>query len=333
MATDIQNKEDHALIGEAKSLPSSAPTPVITFSPVVLQVPGRIVDLQIKISAPATGKELPIILVSHGHGQSNNLASLKGYSPLADFWAAHGFVVLQPTHLNSKTLNLDPSLPGGPLFWRSRVEDMKHIIDQLDHIESSVPIIQGRLDKTRIAVMGHSLGGHTAEVLLGAQLIAPEDGKVVNLIEPRIKAGVLLGAPGDGNGGKDISEFGMKIAPFFASPNFAPMTTPTLVVTGDRDLLPHLTSRGVDWHADPYKLSTGPKSLLDVYGAHHCFGGISGYDSAETKGFDDENPEIVAVVQRATTAYLRSVLYPGDGAWEEMGKAIESAKLGKVESK
>src|ERR1700679_3805973 len=123
-ATSVQNAKDHALIGEAAKLPSSAPPPVISISPLGLSVPGRIVDLQLRVSAPTTGHDLPIILLSHGHGRSNNLSSLNGYGPLANFWAAHGFVVIHPTHLSSKSLSLDPKTPGAPLFWRSRAEDM-----------------------------------------------------------------------------------------------------------------------------------------------------------------------------------------------------------------
>jgi len=197
--------QDHAAIGKAENIPVSAPTPVVSVSPVVLSAPGRAVDLQIRVSAPTTGRDLPIILLSHGHGRSNNLSSLNGYGPLANFWAAHGFVVIQPTHLSSKTLSLDPKTPGAPLFWRSRVEDMKRILDQLDVIEASVPEIKGRLDRSRIAVVGHSMGGHTAGMLLGARLTDPEDGTIVDMAEPRIKAGVLLAAPG--SGGADLSTF------------------------------------------------------------------------------------------------------------------------------
>jgi hypothetical protein len=101
---------DHALIGEAKNIPVCASTPVITISPVVIPAPGRLAPLQIKVSAPMTGGDLPIILLSHGHGRSNNLSSLNGYAPLANFSASHSFVVIQPTHLSSKTLNLDSKL-------------------------------------------------------------------------------------------------------------------------------------------------------------------------------------------------------------------------------
>ena len=150
--------KDHALIGKAENIPVSSPTPVASVSPVVLAAPSRAVDLQIRVSAPTTGRDLPIILLSHGQGGSNHLSSLNGYGPLVNFWAAHGFIVIQPTHLSSRTLRLSPSTPGAPLFWRSRTEDMKRILDQLDVIEASVPEIAGRLDRSRIAVAGHSMG-------------------------------------------------------------------------------------------------------------------------------------------------------------------------------
>lgn len=67
----------------------SAHRPVVTFSPVVLPVPGRQVDLQMKVSAPARASNLPIILFSHGHGRWSFLSSLHGFGPLVDFYAAH----------------------------------------------------------------------------------------------------------------------------------------------------------------------------------------------------------------------------------------------------
>lgn len=325
----LQISKDHALIGEAEKIPVSTPAPVISVSPVVLSAPGRIVDLQIRISAPTIGHDLPIILLSHGHGRSNNLSSLNGYAPLANFWAAHGFVVIQPTHLSSKTLNFGPETPGAPLFWRSRVEDMKRIIDELDRIETSVPAIKGRLDHSRIAVAGHSLGGQTAGMLLGARLVDPEDETVVDMAEPRIKAGILLTPPG--NGGADLSSWANENASFFRNPSFAEMTTPALVVVGDNDVSPHLTVRGADWHADPYFLSTGPKCLLTLLDAQHGLGGIAGYDVAETT---DESPERVGLVQRLTWAYLRSALYSEEPSWSVACAALRGLPvLGRVECK
>jgi predicted dienelactone hydrolase len=272
---------------------------VFTVSPVVLEIPGRPVDLQLKVSAPTEGDGLPIILLSHGQGYSNHLSSLNGYAPLANHWAEQGFVVLQPTHLSSRTLTL-PDAPGAPMFWKERAEDMTHLIDRLDEIEKAVPQLQNRLDHTRIAVAGHSMGGHTASLLLGMKT------EGVSLRDDRIKAGVLLGSTGRGEGLTDVVK---QNYPFMLTSDFSDMTTPALVVAGDKDASEHLTTIGPEWHTDPFHLSPGQKDLLVLEGGEHGLGGVSGYDVAETT---DESPERVATVQRLTTAYLRSQLLGTD---------------------
>lgn len=223
---------------------TAAPSPVVSFSPVVLNIPDRPAPLQLRVTGPVNGNELPVILLSHGHGNSNHLSSLDGYAPLAAFWAAHGFVVIQPTHLDSRTLSLDPDGPGAPLFWRSRAQDMTHILDHLDEIEATVPLLAGRLNRSKVAVVGHSLGGLTASMLLGARLTDPHDGVEANLTEPRITAGVLLSAPG--RGGDALTEFAAKNFPFFSTVDFSSMRTPALVVAGDADDAAHMTVVGPD---------------------------------------------------------------------------------------
>ncbi|WP_434441147.1 alpha/beta hydrolase family protein [Lentzea sp. E54] len=297
---------------------------VFTVSPVVLGVPGRPVDLQLKASWPAEGDELPILLLSHGHGYSNHLSSLNGYAPLANHWAEQGFAVLQPTHLSSRTLNLPADTPGAPLFPRARAEDMTRILDRLDDIEKAVPQLRGRLDRDRVVVAGHSMGGHTASLLLGARYT--ENGEEVDLAEPRIRAGVLLGATGRGDA---LTDFVREHYPFMATTDFSAMTTPALVVAGDADASEHLTTAGPAWHADPYHLSPGEKDLVTLFGAEHGFGGVSGYDVAETT---DESPERVAAVQRLTTAYLRSQLYKTDD-WQEARDWLSASEPGTAEAK
>lgn len=67
------------------------PAPVVSVHPVVLVAPGRGEDLRVRVSAPAVGSNLPIIVFSHGSG-----SSALGYGPLADFWAAR--LRRYPTH-------------------------------------------------------------------------------------------------------------------------------------------------------------------------------------------------------------------------------------------
>ncbi|MFC4337627.1 alpha/beta hydrolase family protein [Salininema proteolyticum] len=310
---------------------AASPAPVLSVAPVTLPVPGRPVDLEMKVSAPVDGSDLPIILLSHGQGFSTHLSSLHGYAPLADYWAARGFAVVQPTHLSSMTLSgvLGPDVPGAPMHWRSRAKDMSEILDRLDAIESSVPQLRGRLDHGKVSVVGHSMGGHTASLLLGAGIKDPESGETLNLADPRIKAGILLAAPG--RGGEALSEWAADNFPFMAGVDFSTMATPTLVVVGDEDESTHLTVRGPSWHADPYHLAPGPKSLLTLFGGQHGLGGVSGYDVAETT---DENPDRVSAVRKFGLAYLQSRFFGGSN-WEAAGKELAEAPrpLGRVESK
>lgn len=318
---------NHALIGAAANIPINDPKPIVSFSPVTLSTPNRPVNLELRVTFPSTGSSLPIILLAHGQGRSNWLSSLEGYAPLYEFWAAHGFAVLQPTHLSSAFLGLKAS-EGNELFWKERAGDHVTVLDNLDAIEEAVPGLKGRLDRSRVAVAGHSAGAWSASMLLGASNVSPKDGSKWHKPEPRIKAGVIMA--GIGNGGEDMSENGKKMIPFYG-PDFSTMTTPALTVYGDEDVSPHLSNRGADWHADTYALAPGPKDLLMVNGAKHGLGGVSGWDAGETL---DESPERLGIVQRMTWAYLKSQLYEEDGSWKEACKALGSLEgQGKVESK
>lgn len=302
----------------------AVPVPIVSVKPLVLEVPGRGEGLRVRISAPATGSELPVIVFSHGFG-----SSLNGYGPLADFWAAHGFVVIQPTHLDSRTVGLPQDDPRTPRIWRFRVQDVKRILDQLDLLEAAVPGLSGRVDRSRIAAAGHSFGGQTAGNLLGLRVLDPVSRNTEDLSDSRIKAGVLLATAG--RGGDDLTPFAAENLPWLKGPDFAHMTTPTLVVAGDKDDM-RMSVRGPEWLADPYHLSPGRKSLLTLFGAEHSLGGIAGYEVRETT---DENRERVALIQRVTWAYLRHALGIEDTSWTAARKALSEsvAPVGRIESK
>jgi dienelactone hydrolase len=298
---------------------SPAPATVLSAKPVILPVPGRGEDLQVRVSAPMTGRDLPVIVFSHGFGMS-----MDGYAPLADHWAAQGFVVLQPTHLDSRTLGLPPEDPRTPHIWRIRIEDLKHVMDGLDTLEAALPGLSGRLDRDRIAVAGHSWGAQSASTLLGARILDADGVPGEDLSDPRVKAGVLLALTGLGD---DLTPFAAEHFPFM-KPYFGDMTTPALIVAGDHDQSA-LSTRGPDWFTDPYVHSSGSKSLLTLFGGEHSLGGVSGYEAAETT---DEDPARVALIQRLTTAFLRSALHPEDTGWKA---ALEEdlGPQGKLESK
>ncbi|NKQ28868.1 alpha/beta hydrolase family protein, partial [Streptomyces galbus] len=160
------------------------PVPVVSVKPMVLPFPSRGTDLHVRVSAPVTGQDLPVVLFAHGFG-----SDLDGYAPLTDHWAAHGCVVVQATHLDSRRLGLAADDPRRPHVWRYRVEDLKRVLDDLDVLEAAVPGLAGRLDRDRVAVAGHSFGGQTAAILLGLRVTDPRTGTAEDLSDPRVTAG------------------------------------------------------------------------------------------------------------------------------------------------
>jgi dienelactone hydrolase len=299
-----------------------APTLVVSARPVVLAAPGRGDDLQVHVSAPATGHDLPVIVFSHGFGES-----MDGYAPLADYWTAQGFVVLRPTHLDSRTLGVPAEDPRTPRIWRFRIEDLKRVLDGLDVLEAAVPGLAGRLDRDRIAVAGHSWGAQTASALLGTRVLDSDGVPGEDMSDARVKAGVLLALTGLGD---DLTPFAEEHFSFM-KPSFDTMTRPALIVAGDHDQS-LLSTRGPDWFTDPYTYSPGSKSLLTLFGAEHSLGGITGYGVAETT---DESPARVALIQQLTSAFLRSALDPEDTGWQTAATALDEGPdaLGKLESK
>ncbi len=316
--------KDPAVHSAAVPVPDAVP--VFSYHPVRLPSPGRPVDLEVRVTAPATGSDLPVLLLSHGHGPSTYVSSLYGYGPLVNFWAAHGFVVVQPTHLDSAFLELrEADDPDAPLYLRHRMEDLGLILDNLDQIEKTVPGMTGRLDRSRIAAVGHSAGGHTIGAVSGMTFQDPADGSTLGAVDERIKARVMIAPPGLGT---DLGDWATEHYPVLGSSDFAGLAPEALVVAGDKDHHPFFSARE-DWRSDAYTMSPSPKTGLVVRDGEHGLGGISAFDASETT---DENPERVATVRAMIWAYLRSELYPGDTAWQEAVAALPAA-LGHVRTR
>ncbi|HEX2902206.1 MAG TPA: chlorophyllase [Jatrophihabitans sp.] len=288
-------------------------SPVISVKPIVLSAPQRGVDLQVRITAPFAGDQLPLVLFAHGFGKSFN-----DYAPLVDYWTAHGFIVVQPTFLDSRTLAIAPDDPRTPDIWRWRVDDLVRVLDNLDTIVAAVPGLAGRADPDRIVAAGHSWGATTASSLLGARVIGADGLPGEDMTDPRVRAGVLMALAGDGQ--QNLTPFAAEHFAFM-SPEFSRMNAPALVVAGDADQSA-LTTRGPDWWTDGYHRSPGEKALLTLFGAEHSLGGIPGYAVTETT---DEDPARVALLARVTTAFLGHVLGIEDAAWKREVAELSSA--------
>lgn len=285
--------------------------PVVSMAPVAFPSEGRLAELQVRVTAPMTEQTLPVVVLSHGHGPSQYASSLYGYASLANHLAASGFAVLQPTHLDSMTLGLrGADVPEAPLYWRSRAHDVSRVLDHLDVLAGVLPTVASRLDVTNAAVVGHSMGGHTAGMVLGSRPRDPATGRQVLARDERIRAGVMMAAPG--RGGDALTPHAHHHYPILRDTDFSDMLAPTLVIAGDQDHARHLNVVGAAWQTDAYRLAPGPKFLLDVHGGEHSLGGVAGYEVAETT---DEDLPRAAMVMRMTAAFLRTQLGLDLRAW------------------
>ncbi len=309
------------LIDTARNIPTPDAALTIAYSPIRLDMAGRH-PLELRLTAPAAGDRLPIVILSHGFGPSFYVPSKDGYAHMAQFWAERGFAVIQPTHASSRVGGLPADAEGAPFFWRERVEEIRTIIDRLSEIEERAPAVSGRLDHNRVAAAGHSFGGHTLSLLLGAQL----HGETFR--DPRIKAGILLAPPG--RGGQDLTEENAARFPFFDL-DFSHLTTPSLVICGADDN-PHFTPRGPEWHADAYHDGMGAHALLTLHGVGHGLGGIAGLDAKET---EIEAPDALEATKRMTLAWLSTALGYDAQAWFSVVAALNgpARSLGTVVTK
>lgn len=300
-----------------------SPEPVISVAPVVLEAPGRGIPLEVRVSAPVSGTNLPVLLFSHGNGWS-----LDGYAPLTAYWASQGFVVVQPTHLDSRRHGIGFEDERFGTIWARRHDDLVRILDQFDTIERALPGLAGRMDRNTVVAAGHSWGAQTVQMLLGARIVEADGSLSADHRDERVSAGVLLAATGVG--GEELHPFAKENLPFM-NPSFGQLSAPTFVVAGDRDQS-KMSSRGPDWFTDAYHRSPGATDLLTLFGAEHSLGGIPNYEAAETT---DEHPERVAVLARLTAAYLRAAATGDAGVWDRAREAFErdGGALGRIDRK
>jgi predicted dienelactone hydrolase len=145
-----------------------------------------------RIYAPVGPTSLPVIIFSHGLGNSRF-----GYSYLGEHWASHGYVSVHPEHLGA---NFEVERHGlWRLFragfdrrnWRNVPLDIRFVIDQLQGDAALPEPLRGRIDRSRIGVSGHSLGAYGALAIGGMSVLFP-DGSVFIFRDDRVRAAVPI---------------------------------------------------------------------------------------------------------------------------------------------
>lgn len=124
------------------------------------------VDGQSLVDAPfaepayaAGGCKMPLVVYSHGsQGWGGNA------SPLLRHLVAQGWIAAAPDHVGNTLV--DDVQPRPVSYSLTRVADVRAAIDAMEALPDDDPLA-GRVDTSRVLVMGHSFGGQTAWLLAG----------------------------------------------------------------------------------------------------------------------------------------------------------------------
>jgi dienelactone hydrolase len=192
----------------------------VAIADVTVPQPDQGKDLPLRIAYPKEAGRYPIIVLSHGGGSSKD-----DYRRIGDHWVSHGYVVLAPTHKDSRSLGFDIAKAGGPAMQQvmhSRMADMTFIARHLDDIAARVPGLADRMDAARLVAAGHSMGGFTALAAAGLKLKNKISGEVLSMPDVGYRALVLLSDPGKN--------------PTMPDDPWLHIAVPTFIYTGTNDL-------------------------------------------------------------------------------------------------
>ena len=213
-------------------------------------------DLPIKVYYPEhLLGPVPLIIFSPGFGGDR-----EGYAYLGRGWAAAGYVVVVPTHSGSDNLALRRNglrgvedAPQALENQASRTGDIHFLISSIKEIEKKISPIKGKIDRKRIGVSGHSMGGGTALLIAGAT--PSPDSPPMGIRDTHVRAAVAMSPPGPGRAA-------------FGDHSWDQIKIPVMTMSGTRD-------RGVggespEWRIEPYKhMPAGHKYQVTVDGANH----------------------------------------------------------------
>jgi predicted dienelactone hydrolase len=147
---------------------------------------------------------LAFLVFSHGFGGINTQST-----QLMEALASHGFIVASPAHTGNTALDQSDDMPA-----EKRVPDVSFVIDTMfERSNTPSDAFEGRIDESKVGVLGHSYGGQTAMGMVAGWAGAGPD--------PRVKAiGVIAGGVGEGH---------------FSDEAFASVSAPTVLLVGTLD--------------------------------------------------------------------------------------------------
>lgn len=238
----------------AQAFPA-AEAPAFAPAQVRLSAPdGRAIDVSVWEAAD----ERAVVVFSHGYN-----GAPAAYERILSEWVEAGFTVVAPLHVDSLRHPLHAEVDG-PAAFMTRLVDLAAARGYVKTEHAGKPIVAA----------GHSFGSLMSAISGGAVTIAGPQG------DPAVKAVIALSSAGDLEG-------------VVTPETYAGLAVPTLMITGDADLVPQYVS---DWraHRSPFDRSpAGGKMLLVFEGGDHSL-----IRSADEADFD--------LIARASAAFMQA---------------------------
>ena len=251
-----------------------------------------------------------VVVLCHGLGGDH-----RGYAQLGAHLASHGYVVVHPQFLDSRSIvaagrahddavgsgHIDEALRSmlfSPEHWVSRVTRVNAVIGSLAD-QTHLPM---SLEGDGVIIAGHSYGAYTAQLVLGARLFGTglDQSRFRNAA---VAGGVLLSPQGSGDRG-------------LTPDSWRSVTLPLLVVTATNDRGPH--GEGLSWRREPFDAAQSDlKHLAVARGSDHFLGGIPATSDAASVGTDARVRDSISVL---ALAFANRVCGDLDaGAWLASG--------------
>lgn len=238
----------------------------------------RVVPFKIYYPSGEDLSECPVILWSHGLGGSRDGASF-----LARYIASYGYVLVHMTHHGTDSSLWEGKGADGAHPWDvikdavitrtttiNRYKDVSFVIDSLHGWMKDNPEIGAIMDMNKLGLSGHSFGAITTQVAAG-QLTPDEDGQLMGLREPRIKAAIAYSpVPGTSHLSNDMADA-------TRSNIYKSISIPLLHMTGTDDDSPMNGVTYKDRKTVYENTVNAPKALLVKHnGDHMVYNGTRG---------------------------------------------------------
>ncbi|HYH05682.1 MAG TPA: hypothetical protein VEK11_01365 [Thermoanaerobaculia bacterium] len=229
-------------------------------------------DLVMTIEYPTRATNSPLLIFSHAYASSN-----RDYIGLSSNWASQGYVVIKPAHADAaRTLRgVDDQWTSQTADdWRNRARDITFILDNLDRLEQAYPELQGKIDRTKIGVGGHSYGGFTASLVAGVRTYPG----ATSYADPRVTALLVMAPVGPAENRGLTRE------------SWTELRVPAMFMSGGSDS-GVAESETPEWRRQAFELSpAGDKWLVVMAGARH--GTFTGRMSALQPTLAPDRPQL-----------------------------------------